>query len=128
MPGTIHITRRNLLAALPVAGIVVAQPRCVASDAEAAARPSKASSELEALIEAHWAAYRHFVGRAIHLRCRQAGLPMAKSCRGKGAAGQLRLSGRHTGRAPPRNVHDLLAVWKQCEPDSPEHKTRPSCG
>ena len=31
------ISRRTVLAALPVAGIVVAQPRCVASDAEAAA-------------------------------------------------------------------------------------------
>ena len=44
MTGTIPITRRNVLAALPVAGIVVAQPRCVASDAEAAARPSRAAS------------------------------------------------------------------------------------
>ncbi len=51
-----HISRRAVLAALPVAGVVVAQPRCVVSDAEAAA-PRQASPELRALIQAHKAAY-----------------------------------------------------------------------
>jgi hypothetical protein len=50
------ISRRTVLAALPVAGIVVAQPRCVASDAEPAAT-QEASPELRSLIEAHEAAY-----------------------------------------------------------------------
>ena len=51
-----HISRRTVLTALPIAGLVVAQPRCVASDAEAAAS-QQASKKLRSLIDAHRAAY-----------------------------------------------------------------------
>ena len=120
MPGTIHITRRNVLAALPVAGIVVAQPRCVASDAEAAPRPSSASSELEALIKAHRAAYRHFVDRAVH---RDVGKPLYQSLSRAEERALLAICAYPavTQADRHRKVHYLLAVEKRGELDLPEH-------
>jgi hypothetical protein len=61
-----HISRRTVLAALPAAVVVVAQPRCVVSDAEAAApRRVNASWELRTLIEAHKVAYRQFIATVV---------------------------------------------------------------
>jgi hypothetical protein len=67
------VTRRTVLAALPVAGVVVAHSSCVASDAEAAVpRRHKASPELQSLIEAHKVAYRHFANTVVDRRTYQA--------------------------------------------------------
>jgi hypothetical protein len=59
-----HISRRTVLAALPAASVVLAQPRCVASDAEAAA-PRRASPQLRSLIQAHKAAYTALLDTVI---------------------------------------------------------------
>ena len=120
MPGTIHITRRNLLAALPVAGIVVAQPRWVASNAEAAPQPAKAAPSVEALIKAHRAAYRNFVGRAIPCNVSK---PVYQSLSRAEERALLAICAYPavTQADRRRKVHYLLAVEKRGELDLPEH-------
>ena len=103
-----------------VAGIVVAQPRCVASDAEAAARPSRASPELEALIKAHRAAYRHFVDRAIP---RDVSKPVYQSLSRAEEGALLAICAYPAVTHADRRckVHYLMAVEKRGELDLPEH-------
>lgn len=114
------VTRRNVLAALPVASIVLAQPRCVASDAEAEPRPVKASPELKALIRTHWTIYLNFVDRAVHrnvgkrthhsLSCAEE-RPLLTIC----AYPAVTQADRHC------KVRYLLAIEKRGELDLPEH-------
>ena len=105
MTSTNPITRRAVLAALPLAGIVVAQPRCVASAADA-------SPELDARIEAHRAAYRAFVDRAVDSDLGHAEERALLAICAYPAVSQ-------TERC--RKVRYLLAIESRGELDLPEH-------
>jgi hypothetical protein len=120
MTGTIHITRRNLLAAMPVAGIVVAQPGCVPSDAEAAPRRSKASPELKTLVKTHRAAYRHLVDRAVH---RDVSKWIYQSLSHAEEVALLAICAYPAVTHADRHckVRYLLAIEKRGELDLPEH-------